>query len=145
MSSPELHQLVYVSSATKPFPQDELLALLAQSRRRNTESGVTGMLLYRDGNFMQVLEGPRAAVLATHERIVGDSRHRGLITLRNTPVAARSFPDWSMAFRNLELSASPDLPGYSDFLNQAWSLPAAAGEADAARKLLAVFRRSARS
>ena len=145
MIAEDLHQLVYVSSATTLFTHDELLALLEQSRNRNGRAGVTGILLYRDGNFMQVLEGPRAAVDATHGRIQRDPRHRGLITLRNSGVPARSFPDWSMAFRNLELAGSGDIPGYSDFLNQDWALPEQRDQADAARKLIGIFRRGLRS
>jgi hypothetical protein len=145
MIAEDLHQLVYVSSATAPFAQDDLLALLEQSRKRNGSVGVTGILLYCDGNFMQVLEGPRHAVFATHQRIQGDARHRGLITLRNAAIPARSFPDWSMAFRNLELAGTVDISGYNDFLNQSWTLPARGDQADAARKLIGVFRRGLRS
>ncbi len=54
--------LVYVSSATRPFSGEDLRALLETCRKDNAELGVTGMLLYKDGNFMQVLEGDEDAV-----------------------------------------------------------------------------------
>lgn len=144
MNDEPLHQLVYVSSATALFSLSDLLALLEQSRQRNAEVHVTGMLLYREGNFMQVLEGRPDAVAATHARIQADPRHRGLITLRNAAVAARSFPHWSMAYRNLELGVSDEIPGYSDFLNQQWELSARNVQADAARKLVDLFRKGMR-
>ncbi len=145
MPQDSIHQLVYVSSATRLFSPPDLLALLEQSRRNNSRVGITGMLLYREGNFMQVLEGDPAAVLETHQRIVKDLRHHGLITLKNGRVAARSFAQWSMAFRNLELADSAEIPGYSDFLNQPWNLPPAEARSDAAARLIEVFRRGMRS
>src|SRR4051812_26378365 len=97
-----LIHLVFVSSATPPFSQADLLALLEISCCNNEAVGITGMLLYRDGNFMQVLEGEESAVTATHDRISRDRRHDGLITMLKGPIAKRNFGDWSMGFRNLD-------------------------------------------
>jgi hypothetical protein len=52
-----MFSIVYVSSALKPFSKTDLLTLLEKSRENNTSLGISGMLLYKDGNFMQVLEG----------------------------------------------------------------------------------------
>jgi hypothetical protein len=57
------------------------VALLGTARRRNAAAGVTGMLLYRDGNVAQTLEAPDEAVEATFRRIEQDPRHRGVILL----------------------------------------------------------------
>jgi len=51
--------LVYVSSATELFSDTQLENLLLRSRQNNSTLGITGMLLYKDGNFMQCLEGPK--------------------------------------------------------------------------------------
>ena len=64
--------LVYVSSATRPFSGEDLRVLLVTCRKDNTELGVKGMLLYKDGNFMQVLEGEEGAVRGLYERIAAD-------------------------------------------------------------------------
>jgi hypothetical protein len=56
--------LVYVSSASQPFSEADLAALLKQSRRENDQPGITGMLLSRDRNFIQVLERPEETLLA---------------------------------------------------------------------------------
>ncbi len=61
--------LVCVSSATRPFSGEDLRALLETCRKNNAGSGVTGMLLYRDGKFMQVLEGDEGTVRALYEGI----------------------------------------------------------------------------
>lgn len=138
-----MYQLVYVSSATVPFPTPDLLALLAVSRANNSRAGVTGLLLYRDGNFMQVLEGPEDAVRATFARIEGDRRHKGSLVLLSGPVPSRQFPDWSMGFRDLGSAEVRDTPGFNEFLNA----PLTGAEfADPARchKLLLTFKRSMR-
>lgn len=67
-----LLSLVYMSAADEPFDQDRLDALLEHARARNAASGLSGLLVYKDGRFMQLLEGPEAAVLETYQRIIED-------------------------------------------------------------------------
>ncbi len=74
------------------------------------------MLLYRDGNFMQVLEGPDAAVQLTLERIRGDERHRGLVVLKKDNIASRSFSEWTMAFKKIGSEDLRAMEGYSPFM-----------------------------
>jgi len=59
-----LYSLVYVSSAVTFFSSAELVTLLEKSRANNTRLGISGLLLYKDGNTMQLLEGERDIVLA---------------------------------------------------------------------------------
>ena len=139
-----LIHLVYVSSATHPFAQSELLYLLEGSRRNNQRTNLTGLLLYRDGNFMQVLEGEELEVMDTHQRISRDSRHGGLITLLNAPIAQRDFGDWSMGFRNLDSAEIRNVPGYSEFLNEDWKGRPIQESPQRALKLLQVFRQGIR-
>lgn len=112
-----MFSLVYVSSAIKPFTQPQLLQLLAQSRADNERRNVTGMLLYKNGNFMQVLEGEESDVRGVHKKISTDMRHRGLLVLLQRHQQARDFAAWSMGFRDLSSVASLSLPGYSEFMN----------------------------
>ncbi len=81
--------LVYVSSATRPFSGEDLRVLLETCRKNNAELGVTGMLLYKDGNFMQVLEGDERKVRTLYEKISGDARHKDDIVLLQGPVTER--------------------------------------------------------
>ena len=67
--------LVYVSSAVKLFSDEELVQLLEASRENNSKIGVTGMLLYKEGNFMQLIEGPEESVRSLHAKISIDPRH----------------------------------------------------------------------
>ena len=115
--------LTYVSSATTILTPDELLALLQTARDNNGRLGLTGMLLYKDGNFMQVLEGEEAPLRDLHKKIAKDSRHSGLIKLLDHPIETRQFPSWSMAFTNLDDAPASSIPGYSEFLNLSLTEP----------------------
>jgi len=139
-----LIHLVYVSSATRPFGQSELIGLLEEFRQNNQRANITGMLLYRDGNFMQVLEGEEIAVTSTHERITKDSRHTGLITLLKEQITMRDFGEWSMGFRNLDSAELRDVPGYNEFLNEDWKGRPIQESPQRALKLLQVFRQGIR-
>lgn len=105
MSSPRLKQLVYASSAPRLLDQDDLVDILRASRKNNPAVGVTGALLYTGGNFMQVLEGPAEAVDGVYARVKLDPRHRQVLTLLESEVEERAFPQWSMGFLRPE-----DLP-----------------------------------
>jgi len=137
-----MYSLTYVSSATVPFSPSSLRELLEKSRSNNLKRGITGMLLFKDGNFMQVLEGEQAAVDATQQRIDSDPRHTGLIVLLRGEIAERSFAEWSMAFQDLNDESSRQTPGYSDFLITPLNDPRFRNDPEASRKLIAVFKRN---
>ena len=79
----------------------ELELLVAVSRVHNATVGITGMLLYLDGNFIQVLEGSHTEVVRLYDRIRSDPRHLGIMTLVQGNVSKRAFPDWSMGYQRL--------------------------------------------
>lgn len=93
-----LHRITYSSSAYHLFPKGELATLLAGARRKNAQSGVTGMLLYHEGGFFQTLEGPRAAVNTTFSRIMCDARHGNVVIVDSEDTGSRLFADWSMGW-----------------------------------------------
>lgn len=95
-----MRQLLYVSNANRGFDQADLDKILAQARANNGQHDVTGMLLYLDGAFMQVLEGPAQEVEAIYRKILQDDRHWGAQILLDRE-APRSFPDWTMGFDRL--------------------------------------------
>ncbi len=134
--------LVYISSATTELSDEELVHLLQQSRDKNAKLDITGMLLYKDGNFMQAIEGPDHAVRELFETICADDRHRGVIQLLEQAIGEREFPGWSMAFQNLRDRSLRKLPGYSEFMNEALDSKAFQTDPSQARRLLQVFRRN---
>ena len=111
----QLVSAVYVSSTVRPMPEEEILELLRVARKRNESLGITGMLLYRGGNFLQVLEGPAGAVDQLIDKIKKDPRHRGVILMSRKPIEDRQFGDWRMAFRNMSKNCAVE-EGYSPFL-----------------------------
>jgi hypothetical protein len=88
-------QLIYYS---QPFGFDDsmLNGILLQARRNNARDGLTGALVVRRDLYLQLLEGPEAAVTATFERIKRDNRHLAVKRLACETVEARLFPDWTM-------------------------------------------------
>lgn len=96
---------------------DELLSLLAQARDRNRRQGITGILLYSNGNFFQVLEGEENDVGEVYESILKDKRNHGNIVIVKERISERSFPNWSMGFRKLSENDLRSIDGYSDFMS----------------------------
>jgi hypothetical protein len=135
--------LVYVSTVKGGFSAADLVALLEQSREKNARLGITGMLLYKDGNFMQVLEGPDDVVRQLVKTIYADDRHHGVIQLLEWQIEQRQFPDWTMGFKDLNDPALRENPGYSEFMNQPLDSQIFRTEPSKARKLLEIFRRNA--
>ncbi len=132
--------LTYVSSALDFFSQKELVTLLETSRHNNSRAGITGMLLYKDGNFMQVIEGGEMEIHNLHAKISRDPRHAGLITLTEKTIQQRQFSDWQMGFKNLSDPAVRSLPGYSEFLNTPLTGEEFASNPSRAERLLQTFK-----
>lgn len=141
MTAGPLLSLLYVSSATAPFSHPELEDLLRVSRANNARAGVTGMLLYRGGNFMQVIEGERDAVEELYRRIEADPRHHTTTVLLRETIPERRFSGWSMGFRDLD-GAMDDVPGYSPFLNTTLAREEYERDPSRAQKLLLHFKRT---
>ena len=90
--------LIYVSSATKRMNDTELLALQREASEYNKKTSVTGMLLYQEGTFMQMLEGEKKTVLHLYDKIQTDVRHKVIITMLQGDIEERNFQNWSMGF-----------------------------------------------
>ena len=135
-----MFRLVYVSSARTPFGQDELLDLLVKARSKNGQRDITGMLLYKDGNFMQVLEGEESAVRQLFATIEKDPRHQGTIVLMEDLVDEPLFGQWTMGFRNL---TDPDvlaMAGFNPFMNHALNSSNFKDDPSGCLELLNLFR-----
>ena len=138
----KLFRMVYVSTASKLFDSAELREMLKEANERNKETGITGMLLYKDGQFMQVLEGEAEAVTATFSRINRDPRHHGIMVLVRGSVQERRFPTWSMAFRDLSLPDHQEVPGFSEFLNTPLTGKEFNDDPEHCEKLLLFFKKN---
>lgn len=101
--------IVYLSSSKGLLTEDELNTILEQSRKKNSDLGITGILLYYDGSIIQALEGPEETVKALYETIRQDQRHGYIMKLVSQGIEKRSFGDWSMAFKPLTAAQSDHL------------------------------------
>lgn len=95
-----IHQLIYYSRNTVPGDDRAMLTnmreILGASQRNNKRDEITGFLIFDKTWFVQVLEGDKAKVKETYDRIASDTRHTGTVVMSTRDVAIRSFPNWSM-------------------------------------------------
>lgn len=144
VTTPKIYYYVYASSATVAFSREMLLDLLTKSRRNNSAVGVTGMLLFKGGNFLQILEGEEPSVQKILTKIQADTRHRGILKLMSGAAENRTFQDWSMAFRDLDSDEVRSMPGFSEFMNQSLDPKQIDPNPRRIIRLLEVFRASIR-
>ena len=113
-----LFTLVYLSNATSILSEEDLRDILTVSRANNSLQGVSGVLIYCDGNILQVLEGPRENVENVYNRISRDPRHSDLIILQRRDISERNFSEWSMGFRSSSKAEFEQLEGFLDLRAQ---------------------------
>jgi hypothetical protein len=92
---------MYASRAVSSVDQDALLAIVRKSKANNPPLGVTGVLCYSEGIFLQVLEGGRSAVNRLYNRIAADPRHSEVELLCYEEIGERRFAGWSMGQVNM--------------------------------------------
>ena len=96
-----LVRLMYASRATQAVNQEELLAILRKSKANNPSVGITGVLCFSEGIYLQALEGGRSAVNKLYNRIAADTRHTDVELLSYEEIGERRFAGWSMGQVNL--------------------------------------------
>ncbi len=110
-----IYKLIYISSAATPLSESELTKILQKSRENNAPRNITGLLLYSDGNIIQLLEGEKNEVEELYKIIERDDRHGGVIRLLAEYDETRDFPDWSMGFKRLARDGA-EIEGFSDLV-----------------------------
>ena len=135
---PDLMHCIYASAATRPFETAELTALLEAARKHNDAAGLTGMLLYTDGSFFQLLEGVPDAVEALFARIEMDKRHERVTKIVAEAIPSRSFANWTMGFSQVSREELAQISGTNDFFTHSNCFLGL--ESGRAKKLLSAFR-----
>src|SRR6478735_2944782 len=107
-----MKNIVYLSTAVTLLNDDQLIDILTSARKNNAERDVSGMLLYSEGTFIQVLEGEDTQVDAIFAKIETDPRHKNLITLINGSIVHKNFARWAMGFNNVYYGKVADLFRY---------------------------------
>ena len=87
-------RVTYLSQEALPLSSDGVLGLLTQCHRNNTDRGLTGMLLFGNGTFLQTLEGEAEVVDGLMDKISRDPRHTGMKVLRREAITERLYSQW---------------------------------------------------
>ena len=128
---------IYASRATTDLSGADIQRVLERSRHNNAERGITGMLLFIEGSFFQVLEGDAKVVDEIYETIARDARHDRVTQIIREPISKRCFGAWSMGFTSVERTDVQQAVGENDFFGSAECLEHI--NAGRARKLLIAF------
>jgi hypothetical protein len=110
-----LIRIIYASTASFEFNEKDLVDLLTVARNENTKINVTGILLYTERSFFQILEGHTEAVNQLFAKIAKDKRHSNVVTIIKERIAIRSFPEWSMGFADITQQDLESITGLNDF------------------------------
>jgi hypothetical protein len=133
-------QVIYASNAIDGLSESDLQHILLASQRNNAAVGLSGMLLYGHGHFIQALEGPAEGLEQMMARIGADGRHTRVRVLLSRSIEARDFAGWSMGFRRLTESDWHNHPAVNRFLEEPLDLSHFKAFGSPARFMLQAFR-----
>ena len=117
-----LVRLLYVSRSVHPETPEQTESILASAREHNLSNGITGVLCYGGGIYLQALEGGRHQVNALYTQIIKDPRHKDVVMLAYEEISERRFGGWTMGQVRLDklnpsivlkYSETPELDPYS--------------------------------
>ncbi len=132
-------QLSYLSTATQPMGAEPLSALLQQCLGYNPGNGITGLLLYGNGTFLQALEGEEDVVTPLYEKIARDPRHADVKCLNSKTIETRQYPEWSMGFRRVADADLADVAGLRDFNKATFNADFLAANAEAREDIMSHY------
>lgn len=112
-----LAHLIYTSSAREAFSAEKLIDLLNKARENNQLIDVTGILLYSEGDFFQILEGNNTIIENLYRKIENDNRHSNITKIISESIAQRDFTEWTMGFVNLDPDLTKNAAGINDFFS----------------------------
>jgi hypothetical protein len=96
------YAISYVSSVNPNLTEDDIHELLKYTRNRNNDIGITGILLFSDGNFFQVLEGKKSLIKSLLLRIIEDERHNNVMIIFEKEVYQTKFDEYQSDFISLD-------------------------------------------
>lgn len=96
-----LSQLVYVSNRKSTSNQQEIDDIVEACKRNNPALGITGVLLYNEDKFIQLVEGDAKTLNALYDKIKADDRHEKCRMISYMPIKEKAFPSWHMATKEL--------------------------------------------
>jgi hypothetical protein len=100
MNDEKIYHLSYVSTGCDGLRYEHIKEILDTAKRKNSEVGITGILVYCNKHFFQILEGNQEDVEALYNKIAIDPRHDNVIKLQSCNIQHRQFENWSMGFKS---------------------------------------------
>lgn len=134
-------QLLYLSNAKPELKQEELDSILRVSRENNPSRDITGLLVFANGVFIQVLEGPSSEVHKLFEKICDDTRHQEVAILGEYRGQERIFTKWSMGFLQSTLDELTRITGSASMIGREDILTLLANDEAEAVRFLKKFTR----
>lgn len=107
--------LVYASAESMQMTPDKLQEILKVSREKNAKIGITGILLYSKGSFLQVLEGKENRINSLYKKILQDKRHEKIVKIATFQSNEKIFSDWSMGYAEISEEELASVEGLNDF------------------------------
>lgn len=134
-------QVSYISSANEAMSTEQLLMLLQECRENNAKLGVTGMLLYCNLTFVQVLEGDERAINDLLAKIRRDPRHSNVHLLSRKQIERREYADWSMGFKRVAGEDLRSVEGLRNFFEKDFNSEYLAQHGTVVQSLMNHFRK----
>ncbi|MEM9858657.1 MAG: BLUF domain-containing protein [Bacteroidota bacterium] len=116
-----MYYLIYVSQAAQTPNDEDIKELVKTSEANNSAVEISGMLIYLDGKYLQILEGAKRDVQNLYDKIAKDRRHKQVRVLIEGDIEKRNFENWTMGFKMLGRQNFKELSGFTDldeFFNQ---------------------------
>ena len=130
-----LFQTIYVSAATDQLKLADLPEILIRARDNNKKFGISGLLIFHEDTFVQVLEGPKLEIEVLLKKIESDPRHKNMKILLRKELEEKEFDHWAMGFVNSSLTVARPI----GFVDLSTELSALVHEETTAQKSLLRF------
>jgi uncharacterized membrane protein (DUF373 family) len=134
-------QITYLSAATRAMSQDDLEDILKTARENNARLGITGMLLYGNKTFIQILEGEEDVVHKLVKTIKRDPRHTNFQIVKQKPIEQHEYADWSMGFKRVSGEDFEAVKGLEQFEEKDFNATFLEGHASIVDSLMDHFRK----
>jgi hypothetical protein len=134
-----MYFLAYVSTASPKLDEDALIDILIDSRRRNSQKSITGMLLHVEGKIIQIFEGEEHDVIQLFSKIEQDRRHYSIIKIAEGPIEDRNFNGWSMGFKSTSYEELGKFTGFPNITNETFMSSEIEDEGHEGVKILKAF------
>ena len=102
------YAICYVSQVSPNLSEHKVLELIENSETSNNQNDITGVLLYSDGNFFQVIEGKKELIQNLFDKIKADERHENIIIIFERPIIRAAYDGFISDFLTVQKKFNPE-------------------------------------